>query len=151
MLLVSATRSGWWMNSQSKVVKTLKNPYCLQTVTFKLSLKGRETKIRKEKPNVTNSMALVMHFSRLITKIDNWEICLKRIFAGYLKRFLASVRTKSITGEFCILKIRPMVRFCLVSTHVLSWALAPTYLPIFIRGFSIPLFSFINEVDFSCK
>ena len=98
-------------HSQSKVVKTLKNPYCLQTVTFKLSLKGRETKIRKEKPNVTNSMALVMHFSRL--KIDNWEICLKRIFAGYLKRFLASVRTKSITDEFCILKIRPMFVFYL--------------------------------------
>ena len=42
--------------------KMMKNLYRLQTVTFKLSQKGKETKTRKEKPNVTWSVALVMAF-----------------------------------------------------------------------------------------
>ena len=44
------------------LLKTLKNPYRLLTVMFKLSLKGKKTKIRKEKPKVTLSMALVTVF-----------------------------------------------------------------------------------------
>ena len=56
-------------HSQSKVVcgnflglwrLTLKNPYHLQTVTFKLFLKGK--RVRKEKPKVTHSMALMIAF-----------------------------------------------------------------------------------------
>ena len=42
--------------------KKLKNPYRLQTVTLKLSWKGKKTKIRKEKPQVTYSVSLVMVF-----------------------------------------------------------------------------------------
>ena len=42
--------------------KTLKNLYRLQTATFKLSLKEKKTKVRKEKPKVTYSEALVIAF-----------------------------------------------------------------------------------------
>ena len=35
--------------SRNTAAKTLKNPYRLQTVTFKLFLKGKKTKIRKKK------------------------------------------------------------------------------------------------------
>ena len=42
--------------------KTLKNPYRLQTVTFKLSLKGKKTNLRKEKPKVSYFVALVVAF-----------------------------------------------------------------------------------------
>ena len=42
--------------------KKLKNPYRLQTVTLKLSWKGKKTKIRKGKPQVTYSVSLVMVF-----------------------------------------------------------------------------------------
>ena len=37
-------------------------------------LVGKQTKIRKEKPKVTYSVALVIAV-RLITKIDKWKIC----------------------------------------------------------------------------
>ena len=36
-------------SSRNTAAKTLKNPYRLQTVTFKLFLKGKKTKIRKKK------------------------------------------------------------------------------------------------------
>ena len=47
-------------------------------VTFKISKKGKKTKMRKEKPKVTYSMALVKHFSRLRKKIDRF--CIKRFW-----------------------------------------------------------------------
>ena len=40
-------------SSQIMVVKTLKNSYCLQAVTFKISQAENKTKIQKEKPKVT--------------------------------------------------------------------------------------------------
>ena len=43
-------------------LKTLKNPYHLQKVKFKLSKKRKKTSIRKEKPRVTYSVALVKAF-----------------------------------------------------------------------------------------
>ena len=42
--------------------KTPKNLYRLQIVLSKLSLKGKKTTIRNEKPKVTYSVALVMAF-----------------------------------------------------------------------------------------
>ena len=54
------------------VAKTPKNPYRLQTVTFKLSQKGKKTKIRKEKPKVTYSVALVMAF--LLAENENQKV-----------------------------------------------------------------------------
>ena len=47
--------------SRNTAAKTLKNPYRLQTVTFKLFLKGKKTKIRKKKKmRVAYLVALVM-------------------------------------------------------------------------------------------
>ena len=43
--------------------ETLKNPYRLQTVTFKLSYEGKETKINaKRKPKIMYSVALIMAY-----------------------------------------------------------------------------------------
>ena len=42
--------------------ETLKKLYRPQTVTYKLSLKGKKTNIRKRKPKATYSVALVMAF-----------------------------------------------------------------------------------------
>ena len=48
-------------SSRITAAKTLKNPYRLQTVTFKLFLKGKKTKIRKKKKmRVAYLVALVM-------------------------------------------------------------------------------------------
>ena len=56
------------------------------------------------------------HFSRLKTKIDNWKICHRPILAVYLKDF--SVGKDQISNwEFCVLKITPIIWFCIVSTH----------------------------------
>ena len=42
--------------------ETLKKLYRPQTVTYKLSLKGKKTNIRKRKPKPTYSVDLVMAF-----------------------------------------------------------------------------------------
>ena len=48
-------------SSRNTAAKTLKNPYRLQTVTFKLFLKRKKTKIRKKKKmRVAYLVALVM-------------------------------------------------------------------------------------------
>ena len=65
--------------------KTLKNPYRLQTVAFKLSLKVNKTKIREEKLKVTYSVALEMAFH----VAENEKIFYGPILAVYL----LSVRT----------------------------------------------------------
>ena len=62
----------WSEFSRIMIGKLLKNPYGFQTLTFKLSYDGKKTKIRKEKPKVTRSVALVSW--QLRTKIDNWKI-----------------------------------------------------------------------------
>ena len=48
--------------SRTMAAKTPKNLYRLQIVLSKLSLKGKKTTIRNEKPKVTYSVALVMAF-----------------------------------------------------------------------------------------
>ena len=45
---------------QIMAAKKPKNPYCLQTVTFKLSQKGKKIKMRKGKMKVMCSVALVI-------------------------------------------------------------------------------------------
>ena len=47
---------GLWLLKHSKI------PYLLQTVTFKLSLKGKKTNLGKEKPKVSYFVALVVAF-----------------------------------------------------------------------------------------
>ena len=46
--------------SRIMAAKKPKNPYRLQTVTFKLAWKGKKIKRRKEKTKVKYSVALVM-------------------------------------------------------------------------------------------
>ena len=99
-LAFGAAQSGWWMNSKAFTIlnprsfveifrimtaKTLKNPYRLQTVAFKLSLKVNKTKIREEKLKVTYSVALEMAFH----VAENEKIFYGPILAVYL----LSVRT----------------------------------------------------------
>ena len=81
-----AARSGWWMTAKPSpfsiqgrlseffwtiAAKTLKNQYCSQTVLFKPTYKGKKTKIRKEKPKATYSVALVMTFLAAEKEINN--------------------------------------------------------------------------------
>ena len=104
-------------HSQSKVAcqnffrimaaKTLKNPYRLQTVTFKLSQKLKKTKIRKEKPWVTYSVALVMAFLAAENENRQLEDLLQADFCCVPKKYLLLVRTKSITENFVYRKLRP--------------------------------------------
>ena len=87
--------------------KTLKNTYRLQTVTFKLSQKLKKTKIRKEKPWVTYSVALVMAFLAAENENRQLEDLLQADFCCVPKKYLLLVRTKSITENFVYRKLRP--------------------------------------------
>ena len=79
------------------VTTTLKDPYRLQTVTFKLSLKVKKTQIRKEKLKVTYSGTLVIAF--LAAENENRQLgdFPQANFDYVPERFLLSVGTKSIT------------------------------------------------------
>ena len=99
------------------VAKTLKTPYRLLTVTLKLSLRGKKTKhVRKEKPKVTKSVALVMAFPTAENENRELEDLPQADFDRVSERFLLSVRTKSMTENFSI-KITPIVCFWSFSTR----------------------------------
>ena len=85
--------------------KTLKNMYRLRTETFKLSSKRKKTKIWKGKPKVTYLVALVLAF--LVAENENrpLEDFPWADFGRVTERFLLSVRTKSITGNFAYWKL----------------------------------------------
>ena len=80
--------------------ETLKKLYRPQTVTYKLSLKGKKTNIRKRKPKATYSVALVM--ASLAAENENLQIedLLQADFVRLPERFLLSVRVKSINENF---------------------------------------------------
>ena len=100
-LALRTTRSGQnerqnLRHSQSKVVcgnflglwrLTLKNSYHLRTVTFKLSWKGKKTSVRKEKPKVTHSMALMTAFLEAESENRLLEDLSQADLAVYLKHF----------------------------------------------------------------
>ena len=87
------------------------------TETFKLSLRGKETKlVRKEKPKVTKSVALVRAFLAAENENRQPEDLPQTDFGRVPERFLLSVRTKSITENLYI-KITHIVYFCSFSTH----------------------------------
>ena len=71
----------WWL-------KTLTNPYHLQKVKFKLSKKRKKTSIRKEKPRVTYSVALVKAFLAAENENRQLEDLPQADLAVYLKDFL---------------------------------------------------------------
>ena len=127
--------------------ETLKNPYRLQTVTFKLSYEGKETKINaKRKPKITYSVALIMAYLAAENENRQLEDLLQSAF-GSLK--ISSVCKDQVKNwEFYILKIRPIVRFCSDSKHVFILS-APTHFTIFIWGLSILRFSAIDKVNFA--
>ena len=79
---------------------TLKNPYRLQIVMFKLYEKRKKTKLRKKKPKVTYSVALVMAFLAAENENRQLEDMPQADLAVYLKRFLLSVRANSITENY---------------------------------------------------
>ena len=70
--------------------RTLKNPYCSQAV--------KKTNIRKEKPKVTYSVALVMAFLAANNENRHLEDLPQADFGRFPERLLLSVRTKSING-----------------------------------------------------
>ena len=69
-------------------------------VTFKLSWEGKKTKILKEKPKVTYSVALVMAFLAAENENRQQGDLPQANFGRVPERFLLSVRTKSITKNF---------------------------------------------------
>ena len=86
--------------SQITAAKTLKNLYFLQTVTSKLSYKGKKTNMRKEKLKITYSVALVMAFLAAENENRQLEDSPQADFGRVPERFLLSVRTKSMTKNF---------------------------------------------------
>ena len=131
-----------------RLLKHLKNPYRLQTVTFKLSYELKKTKIRIEKPKVTLSVALVISFLEAESENRQLEDLLQADSGRVPERFPLSVRTKSITENFVYGKLRPLFVFIVFQRIFSSWALAPTHFTIITRGLSILLFSFINKLTF---
>ena len=83
-------QSPYFLSEFSRIMaaKTLKNPYRLQTMTLKLSKKEKETKIRKEKPKVTYTVALVMAFLAAENENRLLEDLLQADFGLTSERFL---------------------------------------------------------------
>ena len=78
--------------------KTLENLYHLQM--FKLSKKGKKSKIPKEKRKVTYPVALVMAFLTAENENGQLEDLPQADSSHVPERFLLWVRTKSITENF---------------------------------------------------
>ena len=85
---------------QNMVAKTPKNSISLRDSDVQTFLKGKKTKIRKEKPKVTYSVTLVMTF--LAAENENRQVkgLPQADFGRVPERFLRSVRTKPTTENF---------------------------------------------------
>ena len=85
---------------QNMVAKTPKNSISLRDSDVQTFLKGKKTKIRKEKPKVTYSVTLVMTF--LAAENENRQLkgLPQADFGRVPGRFLRSVRTKPTTENF---------------------------------------------------
>ena len=113
-------------------------------MTFKLSYKGKKIKIRKEKPKVTNLVTLVRAFLAAENENRRLEDLPQADFGRGPKRFLLSVRTRSITENFVYWKLGPLFVFVVINACFhpeLANALYFSY-----SGLSILLFSYINKV-----
>ena len=80
-------------------------------VTFKLNLKGEKTKIWKQKPKVTYSVALVMAFLAAENESRQLEDLPQADFGSVPERFLLSVRTNAINDNFAYWKSGPLHGF----------------------------------------
>ena len=165
-LAFRTTRSGWWMNGKAFTIlnprplsehfrimatKKIKNAYHLQTVTFELSEKGKRTKIRKEKPKVTFSMALVVAF--LAAKNKTWQLedLPQADFNHEPERFFLSVRTNSKTENFVYWNLGPMFAFVVIQLVFLSWVRQRTLPFLFGDCRSFHFHSLIRRVFLSVK
>ena len=85
---------------QIMVAKTPKNSISFRDSDVQTFLKGKKTKIRKEKPKVTFSVTLVMAF--LAAENENRQLkgLPQADFGRVPERFLRSVRTKPTTENF---------------------------------------------------
>ena len=108
------------------------------------SYKGKKIKIRKEKPKVTNLVTLVRAFLAAENENRRLEDLPQADFGRGPKRFLLSVRTRSITENFVYWKLGPLFVFVMINACFhpeLANALYFSY-----SGLSILLFSYINKV-----
>ena len=108
--------------SRILAAKTLKNSYFLLTVTFKISYKGKRTKIRKEKSKVTYSVALIVAF--LASEHENPQL---KDLPQFLKIYLLSVRKKWLTEKFFGLKVTPIVFLFVCLFFVVIWRIFPSW------------------------
>ena len=106
--------------------KTLKNPRSFKTVMFKLSLKRKKTKLRKEKPKVTYSVALVKSFFTAENEKRQLKDLPRADFVRLPERFLLLVRTKSITKNLHVKITSFVFFFCSDSTNVYCRVGQPT-------------------------
>ena len=129
----------------------MKNMYCLERVMFKLSFKGKKTKIWKVKLKITYSLPLEMAFLTPENKSQQLEDMPQADFGCVPERFLLSVRTKSITENCVYWKLHPLICFCIVSTDFLVWSLSTDAPFDFIQVLLILSFSFIMSTLLSVK
>ena len=101
--------------------------------------------MQKQKPRVSYSVALVLAFLEADNENRKLEDLALAHFGRLPKRLLLSVRTKSVKGIFS--EITTIV-FVIMIQHVFS---SLTHSIVVNWGLSIHLFSFINEVGFSCQ
>ena len=102
-------------------------------------------------------MALVLAFLSVENENRQLEDFPRADFGRLLGR-LFNQKTSSVGKdkvnklEFCKLKITTIVVFVVVIQRIFSsWELAPTHSTIVIRGLSIHLYSFKNEIGFSSQ
>ena len=99
--------------------KTLKTSHRLQTVIFIIYQKGEKTKIRKEKPKITYSVALVIAF----LAAENENRHLEHLSQADFRR----VPEKNSSNW----KLRQFFVFVMIQRIFSSWALSPKYLTTF--------------------
>ena len=116
--------------SRIMAAKTLINSYRYRQWRSNFPGRERKPKYEEKQPKLTYLVALVKAI--LAAGNENRQ----------LEDFPQAAFSKKNYTHCC---------FCNDSTHFSSWASAPTYFTIFIRGWSILLFSFVNKVDFSCQ
>ena len=143
-----------WMAKASLQGRSLKFSWIMAgstlkkfAVTFKISKKGKKTKMHKEKPKVTYSMALVKAF--LAAEKEN-RFCIKRFWPCTWKYYFCCEGKHKLLRIFG-LKITFIVCFCNDLTHLFILSLIADALYDSFLGIVDPIFLFVNEIDFSLQ
>ena len=114
-------------------------------VTFKLNLKGEETKIWKRKPKVTYSVALVMAFLAAENESRQLEDLPQADFGSVPERFLLSVRTNALTDNLTYWKSGTLHGFMVIQGMFSSWV--RTHLRISFRDCRSFYFNSLIKID----